>query len=44
MLFSSHILMIGILGMFTIYFYIANRQQASGAKILEGVVCILCPT
>ncbi|CAG8196536.1 unnamed protein product [Penicillium salamii] len=34
---GSHILMIGILGMFTTYFYIANRQQANGAKILEGV-------
>ncbi|CAG8039396.1 unnamed protein product [Penicillium olsonii] len=41
---GSHILLIGILGVFTIYFYIANRQQASGAKILEGLVCIFCPT
>ncbi|KAJ5327154.1 Major facilitator superfamily domain [Penicillium brevicompactum] len=34
---GSHILLIAIVGSFTAYFYIANRQQASGVKILEGV-------
>ena len=35
---SSHILLIAIVGAFAIHFYVANRQQGQGFKILEGVV------
>ncbi|KAJ5200189.1 Major facilitator superfamily domain general substrate transporter [Penicillium cf. griseofulvum] len=34
---GSHILLIAIVGAFTVYFYIANRQQGRGSKVLEGV-------
>ncbi|OJJ46264.1 hypothetical protein ASPZODRAFT_2082285 [Penicilliopsis zonata CBS 506.65] len=32
---GSHILMIAIVGIFSIYFYISNQQQKRGKKILE---------
>lgn len=35
---SSHLLLIAIVGAFTIYFYTANRRQQRGLKVLEGVV------
>lgn len=35
---SSHILLIAIVGAFAVYFYIVNRQQGRGLKVLEGVV------
>ncbi|KAJ5952398.1 Major facilitator superfamily domain general substrate transporter [Penicillium vulpinum] len=34
---GSHILLIAIVGAFTVCFYIANRQQGRGLKVLEGV-------
>lgn len=33
--------MIALVGVFTIYFYVVNRQQAMGKKVLEGVVSLL---
>ncbi|KAJ5286832.1 hypothetical protein N7478_002518 [Penicillium angulare] len=33
---GSHLLMIALVGAFTIYFYIMNRQQARSLKIIEG--------
>lgn len=35
----SHILLIAIVAAFSLYFYVANRQQSKGTKIIEGVVC-----
>ncbi|KAJ6013970.1 Major facilitator superfamily domain general substrate transporter [Penicillium herquei] len=34
---GSHFLMIALVGAFTIYFYVMNRQQAKGLKVIEGV-------
>ncbi|KAJ5498770.1 Major facilitator superfamily domain general substrate transporter [Penicillium expansum] len=34
---GSHILLIAIVGAFAVYFYIVNRQQGRGLKVLEGV-------
>ncbi|KAJ5732022.1 Major facilitator superfamily domain general substrate transporter [Penicillium malachiteum] len=34
---GSHFLMIALVGAFTVYFYIMNRQQAKGLKVIEGV-------
>ncbi|KAJ5675818.1 Major facilitator superfamily domain general substrate transporter [Penicillium macrosclerotiorum] len=34
---GSHILLITVVGAFTLYFYIANRQQRRGLKVIEGV-------
>lgn len=36
---SSHILLIAIVGAFSIFFYIVNRRQHRGIKVVEGVVC-----
>lgn len=33
---GSHLLMIALVGAFTVYFYIMNRQQARNSKIIEG--------
>lgn len=37
---SSHILLIVIVGAFSIYFYTVNRRQDRGMKVIEGVVCL----
>ncbi|KAL1963858.1 hypothetical protein VTN77DRAFT_7790 [Rasamsonia byssochlamydoides] len=34
---GSHILMIVITGLFTIHFYISNRKQSQGRKVIEGM-------
>lgn len=33
---GSHILIIGLIGVFSMYFYRANRSQSKGKRILEG--------
>jgi hypothetical protein len=33
--------MIGLVGAFSLYFYIANQQQRRGLKTLEGVVRLI---
>lgn len=37
---SSHILMIGIVAVFSIYFTIANKAQKQGTKIIERTVSV----
>ncbi len=37
----SHLLMIVVVLLFSIVFYVQNRRQASGKKIIEGTVRIL---
>jgi hypothetical protein len=37
----SHALLIAIVGAFTIYFYVVNRRQDRGLKVIEGVVCFM---
>jgi MFS family permease len=33
---GSHILIIGVIGVFTLYFYTANQRQRKGKRVLEG--------
>ena len=33
--------MIGLVGVFTLYFYVVNRQQARDLKVIEGMVSLL---
>ncbi|KAJ4382883.1 hypothetical protein N0V86_002108 [Didymella sp. IMI 355093] len=33
---GSHILIIGVVGLFSVYFYLANRRQSKGKRVLEG--------
>lgn len=33
---GSHIMIIGVVGLFSLYFYMANQKQAKGKKVLEG--------
>jgi MFS family permease len=33
---GSHILIVGLVGVFSVYFYIANQRQRKGKRVLEG--------
>lgn len=33
---GSHILIIGVVGIFSLYFYMANQRQSKGKRLLEG--------
>jgi uncharacterized membrane protein (GlpM family) len=33
---GSHILIIGLIGMFSVFFYTSNKRQARGKRVLEG--------
>jgi sugar phosphate permease len=33
---GSHIMIIGVVGLFTVYFYTANKRQSKGKRLLEG--------
>lgn len=33
---GSHIMIIGVIGLFTVYFYTANQRQRKGKRVLEG--------
>jgi hypothetical protein len=35
---ASHILIIGIVGLFTIYFWLANEKQRKGRALLERTI------
>jgi hypothetical protein len=33
---GSHIMIIGLIGVFSVYFYMANQGQRTGKRVLEG--------
>jgi hypothetical protein len=33
---GSHVMIIGVVGIFSVWFYMANRGQRMGKKVLEG--------
>jgi hypothetical protein len=33
---GSHVLIIGVVGLFSVYFYLANQRQSRGKRVLEG--------
>ena len=33
---GSHILIIGLVGVFSVFFYISNKRQTRGKRLLEG--------